>query len=38
MNRSLKDGLKEKGHFSTIKLFSLLLILKEEDVSDQEMV
>ena len=34
-----KDGLKEKGHFFLLSnFFSLLLILKEEHVSDQTMV
>ena len=33
----IKDGLKEKGHFFLLSnFFSLLLILKEEHVSDKK--
>ena len=36
---SVKDGLKEKGHFFLLSnFFSLLLILKEKHVSGQKMV
>ena len=39
LDDAIKTGLKEKGHFFLLSnFFSLLLISKEEHVSDQKMV